>query len=122
MAEQFLTKHIMQDRAITTFPNADKTQLTQFIDPYSGFGFKHIFGKIPYRDFLIKFLNGVFKGRKVIVDIEYRNTEYKGAGRDYRKTIFDLYCTGDKGETDGNSYQPGILQQNRLSFYRDAQV
>lgn len=43
-------------------------------------------------------MNGVFKGRKVIVDIEYRNTEYKGAGRDYRKTIFDLYCTGDKGE------------------------
>ena len=30
-------------------------QLSRFIDPYSDFGFKHIFGKAPNRDFLIKF-------------------------------------------------------------------
>jgi len=69
-----------------------------FIDPYSDFGFKHIFGREPNRDFLIRFLNEIFKNRKVIVDIQYNKNEYKGPGKDYRKTIFDLYCTGDKGE------------------------
>lgn len=70
----------------------------RFIDPYSDFGFKHLFGKMPNREFLINFLNGVFKGRKIIVDIQYSTTEYKGPGKSYRKTIFDLYCTGEKGE------------------------
>ncbi|SDJ73668.1 conserved hypothetical protein (putative transposase or invertase) [Pedobacter sp. ok626] len=87
-----------QSTTTTNFPPIDNNQLTRFIDPYSDFGFKHIFGKGPNRDFLIKFLNGVFKGRKVITDIQYNNTEYKGSGKDYRKTIFDLYCTSDKGE------------------------
>jgi predicted transposase/invertase (TIGR01784 family) len=75
-----------------------KGKLTRFIDPYSDFGFKHIFGRAPNRDFLIKFLNGVLKGRKVITDIEYNSTEYKGPVKADRKTVFDLYCTGDKGE------------------------
>lgn len=72
--------------------------LGRFIDPYCDFGFKHIFGKEPNRAFLIEFLNGIFKGRKVIVDIQYSKVEYKGPGKDYRKTIFDLYCTGSMGE------------------------
>ncbi len=89
---------MQENTTVTNSITTNKNALTRFIDPYSDFGFKHIFGKAPNRDFLIKFLNGVFRGRKVILDIKYKNTEYKGPGKDYRKTIFDLYCTGDKGE------------------------
>lgn len=46
-----------------------------FLDPYSDFGFKHIFGREPNREFLIKFLNGVFGGWKVITDIQSRRDE-----------------------------------------------
>ncbi|WEK17464.1 MAG: Rpn family recombination-promoting nuclease/putative transposase [Candidatus Pedobacter colombiensis] len=77
---------------------SEETDSTRFIDPYSDFGFKHIFGKAPNKSFLISFLNQLLKGRKVVIDIQYNNTEYKGSGNDYRKTVFDLYCTGDKGE------------------------
>ncbi|SMD08699.1 Rpn family recombination-promoting nuclease/putative transposase [Pedobacter nyackensis] len=88
-----------EETTLTSFIQpVNGVDITRFIDPYSDFGFKHIFGKAPNRDFLIRFLNGVFKGRKVIVDIQYNNTEYKGPGKDYRKTVFDLYCTGDNGE------------------------
>jgi predicted transposase/invertase (TIGR01784 family) len=73
-------------------------ELGRFIDPYCDFGFKHLFGKEPNRALLIEFLNSIFKGRKVIVDIQYSKVEYKGPGKDYRKTIFDLYCTGSMGE------------------------
>lgn len=71
--------------------------LTRFIDPYSDFGFKFLFGKEPNKEFLIRFLNGIFNGSRIIVDIEYNNIEYKGPGKDYRKTVFDLYCTDHKG-------------------------
>ncbi|WEK21172.1 MAG: Rpn family recombination-promoting nuclease/putative transposase [Candidatus Pedobacter colombiensis] len=76
----------------------NKDKFPRFIDPYSDFGFKHIFGKAPNKSFLISFLNQVLKGRKVIIDIQYNDTQYKGSGSAYRKTVFDLYCTGDKGE------------------------
>ena len=76
----------------------NKINIQGYIDPYSDFGFKHIFGREPNRDFLIKFLNGVFGGRKVVTDIQYSKSANKGPGKDYRKTIFDLYCTGNKGE------------------------
>jgi predicted transposase/invertase (TIGR01784 family) len=75
-----------------------KKELPRYIDPYSDFGFKHIFGKLPNKSFLISFLNQILKGRKVVVDIQYNSTEFKGSGKDYRKTVFDLYCTGEKGE------------------------
>jgi predicted transposase/invertase (TIGR01784 family) len=76
----------------------NKTEVTRFVDPYSDFGFKHIFGKAPNKNLLISFINQVLKGRKVIVDIQYNNIEFKGSGLDYRKTVLDLHCTGDKGE------------------------
>jgi predicted transposase/invertase (TIGR01784 family) len=83
---------------LATDVSESSTNLKGFIDPYSDFGFKHIFGREPNRDFLIRFLNAIFKDNKVIVDIQYNTNEFKGLGKDYRKTIFDLYCTGDKGE------------------------
>lgn len=54
--------------AILAEPAADyhskKNGLSRFIDPYSDFGFKHIFGKAPNRHLLIKFLNSIFEGPK----------------------------------------------------------
>ncbi|WEK20202.1 MAG: Rpn family recombination-promoting nuclease/putative transposase [Candidatus Pedobacter colombiensis] len=76
----------------------NKKALPRYIDPYSDFGFKHIFGKAPNKNLLINFINQVLIGRKVIVDIQYNNIEFKGSGEDYRKTVLDLHCTGDKGE------------------------
>ncbi|MGY4383026.1 putative transposase/invertase (TIGR01784 family) [Pedobacter sp. UYP24] len=69
-----------------------------FIDAFTDFAFKHLFGREANKDLLIHFLNGIFNGRKKIIDLDYGNVELKGPGKDYRKTIFDLYCTGIDGE------------------------
>nr|WP_245562244.1 Rpn family recombination-promoting nuclease/putative transposase [Niabella aurantiaca] len=45
------------------------------------------------------FLNALFQGRKVIRDLEYHLQAHGGAARHYRKTIFDLTCTGAEGGT-----------------------
>jgi predicted transposase/invertase (TIGR01784 family) len=71
----------------------------RFIDPLTDFGFKRIFGSEPNKDLLIAFLNELFKGRKVIKDLVYNPQENGGPAQHFRKTIFDLICTGEDGET-----------------------
>ena len=71
----------------------------RFIDPLTDFGFKRVFGSEPNKDILIAFLNELFKGRKVIKDLVYNPQEHIGPARHYRKTVFDLTCTGADGET-----------------------
>ncbi len=71
----------------------------RFIDPLTDFGFKRIFGSEPNKDLLIAFLNELFKGCKVIRDLVYNQQENNGPVQYYRKTIFDLTCTGADGET-----------------------
>ena len=78
--------------------SVDPLNKSKYIDPFTDFGFKHIFGKAPHKDLLIHFLNGIFNGRKIITDLVYNNNEHKGRRPEIRKTIFDLYCTGNNGE------------------------
>ncbi|MFT4092593.1 MAG: Rpn family recombination-promoting nuclease/putative transposase, partial [Niabella sp.] len=71
----------------------------RYIDPLTDFGFKKIFGSEPNKDLLIAFLNELFKGRKVIRGLVYNPQENSAPAKHYRKTIFDLTCTGADGET-----------------------
>ncbi len=84
-------------------PKIKPTVTGKYIDPLVDFAFKKIFGSEPpdsYRDkdLLISFLNEVFRGRKHIVDLVYNKNEHPGDLKDEGAAIFDLLCTGDKGE------------------------
>jgi len=87
------------------------------IDPPTGFGFKRMVGSVPDKDLLIAFLNELFRGHKVICDPVYDPQERNGPVRAYRKTIFDLTCTGADGE-------PFIIEVQRASqnFFTDRAV
>ncbi len=50
----------------------------KYIDPFTDFGFKHIFGKEENKHLLISFLNDLLDIEDKIVDIEYRNLEKLG--------------------------------------------
>ncbi|MEN5197546.1 Rpn family recombination-promoting nuclease/putative transposase [Sphingobacterium faecium] len=66
-----------------------------FIDPTTDEGFKRLFGdKIN----LINFLNIIFRGRKTITDLTYRDTERIGATEEIGKVIFDLVVQLSTGE------------------------
>ena len=71
---------------------------TTFIDLTSDFGFKKLFGEEPNKYLLLAFLNEVFKGLKEITHLEYAKIEELGDGLDEGGAIFDLVCTGTKGE------------------------
>lgn len=70
----------------------------KYIDPLVDFAFKKIFGSEPNKDLLIAFLNEVFRGTKHIVDLVYNKNEHPGDLMDEGAAVFDLLCTGNKGE------------------------
>lgn len=76
----------------------DKFKIGTYIDPLTDFGFKHLFGSEPNKELLIAFLNNVFDGRKVIVDLRFNKNERAGPVSKSRRMIFDLNCTGKNGE------------------------
>lgn len=63
-----------------------------FIDPYSDFGFKKLFGEGSSPGILLDFLNAVLKLDRPIVQVEYIVTEQLGDLPDHRKSFFDVYC------------------------------
>ena len=53
----------------------------RYINPYTDFGFKKLFGTEMNKDLLISFLNALFNDtRREIEDIEYLNGENLGDG------------------------------------------
>jgi predicted transposase/invertase (TIGR01784 family) len=70
----------------------------KFINPFTDFGFKKIFGSEPNKDLLIDFLNELLKTKEKIKHLTYKKTEHLGTSDADRKAIFDLYCENEKGE------------------------
>ena len=72
--------------------------MSNYIDPFTDFGFKRIFGQEDHKRLLIGFLNALFEGEFVITDLAYRDKEQIGEVRQDRSIIYDIYCTLDDGE------------------------
>lgn len=70
----------------------------KYINPFTDYGFKKLFGTEINKDLLIDFLNQVLPERHHIQDLSYTPTEQLGASEVDRKAIFDLYCTSPSGE------------------------
>ena len=75
----------------------------KFINPFTDFGFKHIFGREMNKDILIEFLNDLLKGEHTIMDLRIMNNERLPETEQGRKVIFDIHCETDKGCRTGNS-------------------
>ena len=72
-------------------------QRERYINPYTDFGFKKLFGTAMNKDLLISFLNALFKGKPTITDVSYTPNEQLGAYGG-RRAVFDVFCDTDKGE------------------------
>ena len=71
----------------------------RYINPYTDFGFKKLFGTELNKELLMSFLNALFDGKQVVTDIHYLNGEHLGAHVGERRAIFDVYCENEQGET-----------------------
>jgi len=71
---------------------------SRYLDPLTDYGFKRILGSEPDKDIMIDFLNALFEGEKVIINITYSPTEQLGEDSKEKRVLFDLTCTGADDE------------------------
>ena len=69
----------------------------EFINPFTDFGFKRIFGQEISKEILIDFLNLLLNGEQSIVSLRFKNPELQPDIKDKRRVVFDLYCESDNG-------------------------
>ena len=87
----------------------------RYINPYTDFGFKKLFGTEMNKDLLISFLNALLAGMKQeIVDVEYLNSEHLGEGYGDRRAVFDVYCK----TTDGSRFIVE-MQRAQQDYFKD---
>ena len=76
----------------------DILERDRYVNPYTDFGFKMLFGTEVNKELLISFVNSLLYGKEVITDLTYLNTEHLGITEKDRRAVFDVYCMNDKGE------------------------
>ena len=67
----------------------------RYVNPYTDFAFKLLFGTDLNKEILIGFLNALFDGKQVIEDVIYLNTEHLGSKETDRRAVFDVYCENE---------------------------
>lgn len=70
----------------------------KYINPFTDFGFKKIFGEEASKPLLIDFLNALLPLSNKIKDLSFKNTEQLGQTDTDRKAIYDIYCENENGE------------------------
>ena len=107
---------------------ADDTR-EKFINPYTDFGFKKLFGTEMNKDLLISFLNALFNNsEREIEDVQYLNGENLGDGygerlrvgelcSGIRRSVFDVYCM----TKDGSRFIVE-MQKAEQEYFKDRSV
>jgi predicted transposase/invertase (TIGR01784 family) len=90
----------------------------KYIDPFTDFGFKRIFGVEKHKHLLISFLNDLIDDlESKIVDVEYRNLEKLGVNISDRKAVFDIFCTDENGDSFIVE-----LQRAKQTYFKDRSI
>jgi len=90
----------------------------RYLNPFTDFGFKALFGTEGNKDILIDFLNTLLEGEQSnIVELTFINNEQLGRSQEDRRAIFDLYCENEQGEKFIVE-----LQKSKQNFFKDRSV
>ena len=87
----------------------------RYIDPFTDFGFKRLFGEECNKDLLLDFLNELLHQKEgKIVSLTYMKSEQLGRSEADRKAVFDLHCENEKGEKFIVE-----MQKTKQTFFKD---
>jgi predicted transposase/invertase (TIGR01784 family) len=70
----------------------------KYVNPFTDFGFKKIFGEEASKPLLIDFLNALLPQPQKIINLHFKNTEQLGQTDTDRKAIYDIFCENENGE------------------------
>ena len=97
----------------------NKIDMAKYINPFTDWGFKRLFGQEFSKGLPISFLNDLLEGELKVKDVTFHDKEQLASTKDLRGIIFDVYCTTDTGEhvivEMQNRYQPFFI--NRSLYY-----
>ena len=91
-----------------------ETSKFRFINPFTDFGFKKIFGEDYNKDLLIDFLNSILSLKSPIVDVTYGSQEKLPITIEDRKSVVDIYCESE----DGSKFIVE-MQKTKQLYFRD---
>jgi len=89
----------------------------RYLNPFTDFGFKKLFGEEASKPLLKDFLNSLLPLDYPIADLNFRNAEQLGTGEEQRKAVYDIYCQ----DTQGN-YFIVEMQKSKQNFFKDRTV
>ena len=94
------------------------TTLTdRYINFFTDYGFKRLFGEERNKDLLINFLNTLLADKENIKTLTFKKNEKIGSTKIDRKAIFDLYCENAEGEKFIIE-----LQKAKQNYFKDRTV
>lgn len=88
--------------------------MAKYINPYTDFGFKKLFGEEGSKDLLIDFLNLLLPAYHQIADLTFKNVENLPDLIAERKAIFDIHCQSVNGERFIVE-----MQKAKINFFKD---
>lgn len=72
--------------------------MAKYINPFTDWGFKRLFGQEVSKDLLISFLNDLFDGEFRVQNVTFKDKEQLADTKDMRGCIYDVYCETDDGK------------------------
>ena len=90
----------------------------KYINPFTDFGFKRLFGEEANKDILMDFLNEILRDEQgEIKDITFKKTEQLGRQIVDRKAISDIFCENENGDKFIVE-----MQKAKHDFFKDRSV
>ena len=89
----------------------------KYVNPFTDFGFKKLFGEEASKPLLLDFLNALLALPAPIATLAFKNAEQMGQTEADRRAIFDIYCetaTGEKFIVE--------LQKAKQNYFKDRTV
>ena len=91
--------------------------MSRFINPFTDWGFKRIFGQEINKDLLIQFLNELLVDERHITELQFLDKEQLPETKDQRGAIYDIFCKTDTGERIIVE-----IQNRRQPFFMDRSI
>ncbi len=88
----------------------------KYVNLFTDFGFKKIFGEEASKPFLIDFLNSLLPESQ-IVDLTFKDKEKFGQSEGDRKAVYDIYCQNSVGE-----HIIVELQKAKQNYFKDRTI
>lgn len=88
--------------------------MAKYMNPYTDFGFKKLFGEEASKELLIDFLNQLLPPYHQIAELNFSNSENLSGLSSERKAIFDIHCKSVSGERFIVE-----MQKAKVKFFKD---